>query len=274
MTKKVLQHFGITEDLPNVEYLQKLITAYCNSVPWESVSKILKKRNCNNGDDCVRLENEFWSDQLNYGTGGTCYESNWAFYKMLQSLGFECYLTINKISDKSSVHSAIIVTINNSKYIADIGYPLYAAIPVIKNGVVNLNHQLINYRSTAIGSNEYLIENFPHPKPYLYHLTDIPVSDDDYLKVAASDYCDTGLFFDRIVIRKVIDSIPRRFDSEDLPYNIHALQNGTKTKTFVEAEILIETLSDYFSLDIDLIRKGFEILNKRNSVYGLQSSPH
>ena len=262
MTNNILQHLRIKQHRPSLEYLQELITAYCTIVPWESVSKIVKKAMCENPEDCLRLENEFWTQSFKYGTGGTCYESNWAFYKLLKSLGFDSYLTINKIVDKSSVHSAIVVTIKKSKYIVDIGYPLYAPIPIVENGINYAKYQFMEYRSSYIGLNEYLIENFPHPKPYLYHLTDIPVRESDYLNISIADYCETGLFLDRIIIRKIIDNTPTRFDSEDLPYNIHQLQNGTKTKNNLREENLINSLSNFFNLNSDIIRQAFDVLNQ------------
>ncbi|RYF90184.1 MAG: arylamine N-acetyltransferase [Chitinophagaceae bacterium] len=265
MTKNILKHLNVKEHSPTLQYLQELITAYCSIVPWENVSKIVKKTVCNKPADCVRLEEEFWTQSFKYGTGGTCYESNWAFYKLLKTLGFDCYLTINKIADKSSVHSAIIVTINRSGYIADIGYPLYAPIPIVENGIHHSKYEGTTYRSTCIGNNEYLIENFPHPKPYLYHLSDIPVSEQDYLKVAIADYCDSGLFLDRIIIRKIINNTPTRFDSQDLPYNIHQLQNGTKTRNSIGEENLFNALSEFYSLNMDVISKAFEILKRRTT---------
>lgn len=265
MTKNILKHLRVEERRPGLAYLQELISAYCTVVPWESISKIVKKASCENPEDCVRSENEFWTQSFKDGTGGTCYESNWAFYKLLKSLGFDCYLTINKIVDKSSVHSAIIVMINKLKYIADIGYPLYAPIPLVGNSTSHAHHQLIEYSATYIGVNEFLIENFPHPKPYLYHLKDTPVSEADYLKISTADYCDTGLFLDRIIIRKIIDDVPTRFDSEDLPYNIHQLLHGTKTRNDLKNENLVDTLGDYFGINRDLIKKAFEVVNTKKN---------
>ena len=268
MTRDILSHLKIKEKEPGLEYLQELMIAYCTHVPWESLSRIVKKSLCKKPEDCLRTENEFWSQSFTYGTGGTCYESNWAFYKLLKSLGFDAYLTVNKIADKSSVHAATVVTLNRSGYIVDIGYPLYAPIPILENQTGYVNHPIINYRSVFTGPNEYLVENFPHPKPYLYHLTDIPVSERDYLNIAIADYCETGLFLDRIVIRKIINNTPTRFDSEDLPYNIHQLHNGTKTRAPIREEYLINTLSDHFAIDMDVIRKAFEALNMGISASG------
>lgn len=263
MTEYILQHLKVKKSSPTVEYLQELIIAYCSNVPWESVSKIVKKELCNK-INCLRLENEFWTSAFQYGTGGTCYESNWAFFCFLQSLGFNGYLTVNKIIDKSSAHTAIVIIINDKKYIVDIGYPTYAPILLIEETVTFTENYLIGYRCTPISSNEYIIENFPHPKPYLYHLKDIPVQPKDYLKIASDDYGELGLFSNRIIIRKMINKVPTRFDSEDIPYNIHTLQNGEKRKTFIKDEALLGRLSDHFNLNRKIISEAFIILNKKN----------
>jgi hypothetical protein len=269
MTENILQHLKVKKSPPAVEYLQELMIGYCSNVPWESVSKIVKKEFCNKTLNCLRLENEFWTSAFQYGTGGTCYESNWAFFCLLQNLGFNGYLTINKIIDKSSVHSAIVIIINGKKYIVDVGYPTYSPIPVIEEAVTIKDNYLIGYRCTPISSTEYTIENFTHPKPYLYHLTDIPIQLKEYLKIANEDYGEAGLFSDRIIIRKVINKVPTRFDSEDIPYNIHSLQKGEKLKTFIKDEDLISRLSSHFNLNPNIISEAFIILNKKNLAHKL-----
>jgi hypothetical protein len=272
MTEKILQHLKVKRSPPTLEYLQELITSYCSNVPWESISKIVRK-NLNNYTICSRSEDEFWTSAFQYGTGGTCYESNWAFFCLLKHLGFDGYLTINKVIDKSSVHSAIVIIINGKKYIVDIGYPTYAPIPMNKEAVMVLNHHVMNYRCIPVSSKEYIIENFPHPKPYLYHLTDIPVHPSNYLKTANEDYGGGGLFLDRIIIRKMINRVPARFDSEDIPYNIHTLQNGRKLKTYIKDEDPISKLNEYFNLDLNLISQAFMILRKTNAQHGLANIP-
>jgi arylamine N-acetyltransferase len=263
MTEKILHYLNVKNNTLTTAYLQELITSYCSNIPWESLSKIIKKNAYTNPADCLRLADEFWTSAILHGTGGTCYESNWAFFCFLQNLGFEGYLTINKITDKSSVHSAIIVKINNKKYIVDIGYPVYAPIPINEGAITIINTYQSTYRSTFIAPNEYIIENFPHPQPYLYHLTDIPVTTKDYLKIARLDYGEKGLFADRIIIRKIINRLPTRFYSEDIPYNIHTLQNGSKLKTFINEEHLIPALNKHFNLDMEIITKAFSVLKKR-----------
>jgi arylamine N-acetyltransferase len=265
MTEHILKHLKVDRSPPSLEYLQELMTAYCSTVPWESVSKIVKRDSCNNTRNCLRLENEFWTSAFQYGTGGTCYESNWAFFCLLQHLGFKGYLTINKIVDKSSVHSAIVIIMNDKKYIVDIGYPTYTPIPIIGEAVTAWDNFPVNYRCTPASSNEYIIDNFPHPRPYLYHLTDVPVNSKDYLKLARRDYGENGLFSNRIVLRKLINKVPTRFDSEDMPYNIHMLQNGEKVKNYVRDEDLVGRLSNHFVMDANMISAAFIILSKTHA---------
>jgi arylamine N-acetyltransferase len=267
MIQPILHYLGIEEDKPSLQYLQKLITAYCTTVPWESLSRILRKDKFIEPEKCIKLEYEFWNDAINYGTGGTCYESNFAFNFLLQSLGFETYLTINEIKEKSSLHSAIIVAIKSTKFIVDIGYPLYAPIPINKNEMSFIKQNKIEYRSTYLSENNYLIENYPHPKPYLYHLTDKPVCTKDYLQICTNDYGETGLFLDRIIIRKVKKGIPTRFDSDDVPFNIHQLQNGLKTKQYLNTENIIFTLSEFYNINIDIIKQVFNLqVSLRNGI--------
>lgn len=258
MTQAILDFLEVKKDNPSIDFLQRLQTAYCRSVPWESVSRILRKEKLKDPKKCVKLENDFWKDAIVLGTGGTCYESNLAFEFLLKSLGFETYLTINKIEDKSSLHSAIIVKFDSIKYIVDIGYPLYSPIPIDKNKVTVTQLNQIEYRSTYLSDENYLIENYPHPKPYLYHLTDKPICAKDYLKICVEDYGEKGLFLDRIIIRKVKNGVPTRFDSDDIPYNIHLLQNGQKSKQLLDKDKMISTLSEYYNLNIDNIKEVFK----------------
>ena len=260
MTERILQHLKMEQSAPTLVYLQELIAAYCRTVPWESVSRIVKKKSHQKPENCLRLEEEFWTSALENGTGGTCYESNWAFFWLLQSLGYQGYLTINNVIDKSSCHAAIIVIIERCKYIADVGYPMYGPVSIHEGETTLTETPLITYRSTAITKDEYGIENVPHPKLYLFHLKDIPVSAAAYLKMAAADYGEKGLFLDRIVIRKVIDGVPTRFDSADLPYNIHLLQQGAKHKNHIASQDVITALHSHFGIDKELLQKAFAAL--------------
>jgi hypothetical protein len=71
-----------------------------------------------------------------------------------------------------------------------------------KEAVMVSDNFPMNYRCTPVSSKEYIIENFPHPKPYLYHLTDIPVHPRDYLKIANEDYGEGDCFQTELLFAK------------------------------------------------------------------------
>lgn len=265
LTTAILKHLRLSKASPTLPYLQSVITAYCKYVPWESVSRIVKKSCFVNPVDCLRMEEEFWTAALQQGTGGTCYESNWAFFCFLESLGFEGYLTINKVVDKKSSHSSVVIIISNKKYIVDIGYPTYAPILFGQREKTVTYTPFICYQSTNIGENEYIVENTPHPKPYLFNLIDVPVKNEDYLNAAIQDYGHTGLFLDRIVIRKLVDGMATRFDSKDLPFNIHVLKMGERQRTLIKSDNLINVLSSHFKMNTQILEHAFVQLGKTTS---------
>lgn len=73
------------------------------------------------------MSEEFWSDALQHGFGGTCYESSLAFYGLLDALGYEGYLTVNDMGDSRGCHAAIVLLLNGQKYLVDITIPIHAA---------------------------------------------------------------------------------------------------------------------------------------------------
>jgi hypothetical protein len=91
--------------------------------------------------------------------------------------------------------------------------------------------------------------------------------------MASMDYCETGLFSDRIVIRKMINGIPTRFDSKDLPYNIHRLHNGERVKTFIKEEDLMSRLGEQFMMNPKIIGQAFTILSEMNTHQEFTNGP-
>lgn len=258
----ILQHLKIKKAAPTLPYLKQLIIAYCTNIPWESASRIVRKSSCDKVSKCLRLENEFWNSAMHFGTGGTCYESNWAFFCLLQSLEYKGYLTINTIEDRDSAHSAIILFINEQKYIVDIGYPLYAPILIPQKEIAITSSPFSSYHVKALKENKYVVENHPHLKPYLFHLADAPVTRKDYVKIATDDYDDQGLFLDRIILRKLVNNKPTRFDDQDLPLNIHILEKGERKRTLIDVSNLISALNSHFHISEVILKQAFTILKK------------
>ncbi|HRF95512.1 MAG TPA: hypothetical protein PLZ51_09970, partial [Aggregatilineales bacterium] len=64
---------------PSLAGIDALLGAYTRTVPWESISRIARKATSARLEDAPLMPSNFWASAISYGTGGTCYESNYAF---------------------------------------------------------------------------------------------------------------------------------------------------------------------------------------------------
>ena len=92
-TDRILRFLQIRQQPTTLAFLDELVTAYTRRVPWESAFRIAKRATTPVTADCPRWPAEFWKDAQERGGGGTCFESNYAFFWLLQRLGFDGYLT-------------------------------------------------------------------------------------------------------------------------------------------------------------------------------------
>src|SRR5215213_6894083 len=88
LSRAVLNFLGIKPGAPNVALLDQLIGSYVRTVPWESAFRIAKRARTANTSDCPRWPDEFWMEAMELGGGGTCFESNYAFFSLLLALGY------------------------------------------------------------------------------------------------------------------------------------------------------------------------------------------
>ncbi|MBV6392468.1 MAG: hypothetical protein KPEEDBHJ_01690 [Anaerolineales bacterium] len=83
----ILRFLKLRRQPPTYEYLNALIGASIRRVPWESVTRILKRDAASKTADCPRFPREVWNDAMRFGGGGTCFEINYSDTKpfMLES---------------------------------------------------------------------------------------------------------------------------------------------------------------------------------------------
>ena len=64
-------------------------------MPWESASRIVRRARHARPRRLRLAGRGLLGSHFALGTGGTCYESNYAFFGLLRRLGYDGYLTIN-----------------------------------------------------------------------------------------------------------------------------------------------------------------------------------
>ena len=261
--KDILDHLGCPPKNPTLRYLNQLIHAYIRRVPWESVSRIIKRHETAETKDCPRLPEEFWSDAMQHGFGGTCFESSLAFYSLLVKLGYEGYLTVNDMGESRGCHAAIVIVINGQKYLVDNTIPIHGAIRLDPHKTIKRQTILFDYILRPVSENKYEVERSHRPSKNLFTLIDIPVSLPDFLAIIEDDYTETnGRFLKSVVMVKVVNEKGQRFFSEQQPYKVESFDRVAKLESFIEPEVLPHTLAKLFQLPEDSLSTALSLVEE------------
>lgn len=255
--KRVLHFLGVDHHPPSLNALDELLTAYTRKIPWESMSRIHRKASMFPPEYPYLMPEAFWQSAIMNGTGGTCYESNYAFFALLKALGYKGYLTINNMNEYIGCHTALMMMIDDVWHLVDVGMPFHVAIPFNPTQKTERPGQFHSYSISPYGADIYIVERTNHPKPYCYTLINKPVSEPDYEKTLINDYGENGLFLDRGIIVKVIDERIWRFDSSVQPYQIEIFLGVSSDKLYQflgkNLETTAEGLSEAFGISMDVI---------------------
>ena len=260
----ILRFLGVRSGRqPDLALLDDLVAAYVRRVPWESASRIVKKARVleqtgsANGQACARWPAEFWSSAIGRGTGGTCFESNYAFMALLDALGFLGYLTVNNMEPTVGCHAAISVTLDGRRWLADVGLPLYVPLPLNPNQVTQRQSPFHRYTVRPIGARDFRIERDHHPQTYCFTLIDRPVPDSAFREVLAGDYGPDGLFLDRVIVSKAIAGHICRFNGSEKPYVLERF--GLDRSASVRlGDDPVGVVSRFFNLDEWVLRRALQ----------------
>lgn len=261
LTSRVLNLLGLQRQPPELPYLDALLAAYVRRVPWESAFRIAKRGSCQLPADCARWPDQFWNDAIERGGGGTCFESNYAFFALLQALGYQGYLTLNDMEETVACHTAIVVLLKGERWLVDVGMPFHVAVP-LADGPTERASPLHTYIATPEGNNRYTMTRTPHPSPYAFTLVDKPVDDASYRAALAADYGPGGYFLDRVVINKVIDDQIWRYNSAEPPAHLQQFVGSERQDWLIEGAVS-ERLAAHFDIDRDTVQAAFDALKRR-----------
>ncbi|MCP4423404.1 MAG: arylamine N-acetyltransferase [Chloroflexi bacterium] len=256
LAQTILSRLGVIAAPPTLSFLEALVNAYVRAVPWETVFRIVKRARVKETAVCPRWPDEFWTDNLERGGGGTCFESNYAFFSLLRALGYSGYLTVNNMGDSIGCHTAIILIVDGMKWLVDAGYPLYAPIPISSRGVMRRATAFMNYAVYPDGEKMYQVKQRPHPKPNAFTLIDRPVADAAYRAATTADYGPNGYFLDRIVINKVVDGTIWRFNSAEKPWRLSRFRDGIRLDVELNGKAAT-AVAQHFQMDETVMRFAF-----------------
>jgi arylamine N-acetyltransferase len=252
LTDAVLMHLGVTAAAPSLDLLDDLVTAYTRTVPWESASRIAKRAQTAKTADCPRWPDAFWQETFRHGTGGTCFESNYAFFSLLRALGYDGYLTINNMGETLACHTAIVILLNGQRWLTDVGMPLYLPLPFGPESAPSRRTPFQTYTVRPDGAGVYQVERAPHPNPNCFTLFDRPIPDATYRAALTADYEPTGFFNDRVILTKAIGEEVWRFNGVNPP-RLESFVYGGRADHALEGDTA-DAVADRFGIDAEMVR--------------------
>ena len=262
LSQRILRHFDLpANSLPNLDTLRQLVERYTRTVPWESASRIVRRASQAKSADCILLGEAFWESHFARGAGGTCYESNYAFFGLLRRLGYEGYLTINDIGGAVGCHSAIVVLLEECKYLVDVGFPLYVLVPIHADRETSATCPIMNYRLIHHSDNQYQLRRELGERVHGFLLHDEPVADGDYRAIGIHDYRpDGGQFLNEIVIHRVVDEQLWRFHSDERPFCLQQFVDKERRDHLLGVDVAGHVATK-FGMSRDILAEAMEILD-------------
>jgi arylamine N-acetyltransferase len=107
-----------------MELLRKILAGFSN-LPYENLSKIIKFwRYRENEAQRLRLPEEVLEDHLRFHLGGTCFSLTFFLQTLLVNHRFACYPIMGDMRAGRNVHCALVVFLDQVKYLVDPGYLL------------------------------------------------------------------------------------------------------------------------------------------------------
>ncbi len=258
---RVLAWLGVPAPGRTRAWLDALLVAYGHRVPWESASRIVRRRRHATPDACVAAPPAFWDAAMQRGLGGTCFESNAALAALLASVEIPSTLTINDMPPSVGVHTALIVEAEGERFVVDAGYPLYAAVPLPRGDApseVPTPWGTFSAAPSPAGDGRYTIVQRPHPRAHAFELVDRPVPASAYERATCDDYGPGGLFLDRVVVRKIVAGDVWRFTTGDQPWVLERFRSGTRTTEPLPDDVdgVAVRLARHFTIDEATVREA------------------
>ncbi len=261
--EKVLTFLEVDIEQPSVDFLDGLITAYTRKVPWESAFRIARRASTADTLSCPRWPSIFWCDAIERGGGGTCFESNYAFFRLLRRLNFEGYLTINNMQETIGCHTAIVLWIDGGKWLTDVGLPLFVSLPIDETAATRRESFAHEYQVVPVGPRRFNILRDRHPKPNCFTLVDEPVEDYAYRQATTCDYEPSGYFLDRVIITKVVNGVPWRFNGAERPLHLESFPGGMRVDYPIEDNV-VDHLARHFAMDPLTLENAFAAVSSND----------
>lgn len=121
LLERILERLGLLQRPSlDIEGLGAVYAAWCLSVPFDNIAKLIALRTGASGPLPGIDAAELYSRLLDHGAAGTCWPTSNALFELLSTLGFDSRRIAGSMRDTGVVsHGSIIVTIDGNDWLVD-----------------------------------------------------------------------------------------------------------------------------------------------------------
>lgn len=123
LVESVLDRFGLSDrPTPDIDGLTELYGAWCHSIPFDNLRKLIDLRADPGGPLPGDDPAEFLRAWLDHGVGGTCWAGNGALCALLEALGFDArrgVATMMVAPDLPPNHGTVVVSLPEGTFLVD-----------------------------------------------------------------------------------------------------------------------------------------------------------
>ena len=262
----ILAHLGLPALPPDLDSLNRVLRAWSTRLPWESASRIARHQSPGRPEDYARAPEAFFADALRWGTGGTCFESNSALKALLEASGFRADMTFCAMETATvDPHCALVVPLDGQVYLADVGFPVSAALRLDPGGPTTIQTPVYRFTAEPDGPGRWAVRRFSGSYASLcfWIQADDPVDADRFRARLLRDHAPDGLFLDEVIVH--------RLDGEQVWY--FSERRGLVRRTRGREDPLLITdrvrphldavLSRFFRMDRAVIRAALDRLHRQ-----------
>ena len=127
-----MTHFGIAPGGPPGQLLNRAVTSFAR-LPYENITKIIKRAECGCPDKARRCPEEVIRDHIAWGAGGTCFSLTSTLLHLVRGLGWKAEYILADRHYGPDTHCALLVWMDDIPHLVDPGFLIVRPVPIRGN---------------------------------------------------------------------------------------------------------------------------------------------
>ncbi len=248
---ELLEAHGVTNGRRAETFLEEVASIFAQ-IPYENLTKLIKKATEPPGRQRLRLPREVLEDHLRYGAGGTCFSLSTIFGLALERHGLSVYPVLARMRTDRALHCGLVVPLDGRKYLLDPGYLVCRPVPLVPGGRVQVESPtgLVEVRGRSDGGYELYTQG-----KWRYAFSDDPLDTRRFLALWQDS-------FDWIMMNGL--HVSRALEGGYAYVHGHRMRlvEGSRKRNANIRQQHTQVLREVFGLDPGLVERALEALDR------------